>query len=65
MGKCLSSTLSVYASEGDDDLQLVAGPVSNDPKVVAAENVQKGEWHVQLIKLYVALLSFFCHLQKY
>lgn len=45
------STLTVYASEGEDDLKKVAGPVMNDPKVVAADNVLKGEWHLQLIKL--------------
>ncbi|EGG10043.1 uncharacterized protein MELLADRAFT_94371 [Melampsora larici-populina 98AG31] len=42
--------LTVYASEGNDDLKMVAGPVMNDPKVVAADNVLKGEWHFQLIK---------------
>ncbi|KAH9817243.1 hypothetical protein DFH28DRAFT_890238 [Melampsora americana] len=45
-----SNTLTVYASQGDNQVVKVAGPAPNDPKVIAAENVQKGEWHAQLIK---------------
>lgn len=51
----VGSMLTVYASEGNDALKKVAGPVMNDPKVVAADNVLKGEWHVQLIKLFVVI----------
>ncbi|EGG02778.1 uncharacterized protein MELLADRAFT_90680 [Melampsora larici-populina 98AG31] len=45
-----SNTLTVYASRDDADLILESGPITNDPKVIGAENAQKGEWHVQLIK---------------
>ncbi|EGG00415.1 uncharacterized protein MELLADRAFT_93254 [Melampsora larici-populina 98AG31] len=45
-----ANTLTVYASEGDEELKKVAGPVTNSPKVVEADNKLTGEWHVQLIK---------------
>ncbi|EGG02776.1 uncharacterized protein MELLADRAFT_57049 [Melampsora larici-populina 98AG31] len=45
-----SNTLTVYASQGDDEVVQVSRSAPNDPKVIAAENVQKGEWHAQLIK---------------
>lgn len=44
------NTLMVYASEGDEELKIVAGPLANSPKVVEAANKLTGEWHVQLIK---------------
>lgn len=55
----MHSTLTVYASQGDNEVVKVAGPAPNDPKVIAAENVQKGEWHAQLIKLLVTFIELF------
>ncbi|EGG10042.1 uncharacterized protein MELLADRAFT_94370 [Melampsora larici-populina 98AG31] len=45
-----ANQLTVYASEGDEELKKVAGPMMNSPKVVDAANKLTGEWHVQLIK---------------
>ncbi|KAG0142852.1 hypothetical protein CROQUDRAFT_97000 [Cronartium quercuum f. sp. fusiforme G11] len=45
-----ANMLTVWASEGNNDLKMVAGPAMNDPKVIAPDNVLKGEWHMQLIK---------------
>ncbi|KAH9819659.1 hypothetical protein DFH28DRAFT_956786 [Melampsora americana] len=42
--------LTVYASQGDEELKKVAGPVKNDPKAIKADIKTTGEWHVQLIK---------------
>ncbi|KAH9824823.1 hypothetical protein DFH28DRAFT_1077350 [Melampsora americana] len=44
------NSLMVSASEGDEELKVVAGPSANSPKVVEAANRLTGEWHVQLIK---------------
>ncbi|EGG04062.1 uncharacterized protein MELLADRAFT_89568 [Melampsora larici-populina 98AG31] len=46
----VGNSLMVSASEGDDELKIVAGPLENSPKVVDPANKLTGEWHVQLIK---------------
>lgn len=45
-----ANTLTVFASQGDEKLKKIIGPVKNDAKVKTADAKKTGEWHVQLIK---------------